>query len=979
LLTDPDGRAIITSFIGRSMMASTKSVGKVFRFGRFEANVARNTLLGDGIRVRIHDQPFRVLILLLEQAGEIVTREELRQHLWPEGIHVDFDGSLNAILKKLRTALGDDAEKPRFVETAPRQGYRFIAPVTMEETPSTVPAVPAPPVFKTPAPPSAELTQPNAIAGSLLLTPWYAAALAIVIVALAGTGWFTWRKRHFVGNLFDISLSANAHMPVRRSVAVLGFHNASGRSDDAWLSTALSEMLSTELAGGDKLRLVSGEDVANLRVSSPWPQADSLDQASAARVGTALNSDLLVLGSYTSIGQPDRGEIRLDVRLQEAKTGEILTGISQTGGRQDMFRFVSNVGAKLRDKLGVPQLQEPEQAGVSASMPLDRDAARFYALGITKLRDFDALAAKDLFEQACKADPKFALGHVMLARAWGQLGYEQQRKEEAKKALDLSATLPAAERLQVEGDYYEALADHDKAASAFHALFELFPDSIEYGLQLALAQQAAGHGIQSVETLRQLRRLPPPGSEDPRIDLAEERSIENNKPAALVLIRNAVRKASAQGKKLIYARAKKEECMALIYGDNPDAGVPACEEAEQIYLAAGNRVGAADALRLIADRQGSAGHYEQAIATYQHALDVLQGLGEHLKTGAVLNNMAGVFLNQGKVDHAGELYKQALSHFEEGGEKYDAAITVSNVADTFYLRGNLKDAEKEYQKAIALNAQLDHGDAGYPYYRLADLKLAEGQVAEARRLAQRAIDDLAPVQGGYDSLTGAMIVLGEALDAAGDMAGAREQFEKTLTIRKKMGSLVLVSESQVELADLEMDEGHPREAESLFREAISEFEKEHSDPDSISAFTGLSRALLMQGKIGEGQKAIRHASELARTTSDPALQLQIAIQSARVDATPPEDSAADAAPPTQARQKLRTAAATAHKLGYYRLECEARLALAELETRVIPAKPSNLSAFATEVRGYGLEQLARRADRLEATTTSTFAANNRPR
>ena len=964
---------MITSFLGRSMMQSTKSIGRIFRFGRFEANVARNTLLGDGVRVRIHDQPFRVLILLLERAGEIVTRDELRQQLWPEGIHVDFDGSLNAILKKLRTALGDDAESPRFIETAPRQGYRFIAPVTIEEAPSTVPAV-----ATLSARPSVELTRPAADTGSRLLTPWYAAALAIIVVALAGTGWFTWRKRHFLANPFDISLSANAHMSVRRSVAVLGFHNASGRSDDAWLSIALSEMLSTELAGGDKLRLVSGEDVANLRVSSPWPQADSLDQATAARVGTALNSDLLVLGSYTSIGPPGRGDLRLDVRLQEAKTGEILTGISQTGGRQDMFRFVSNVGAKLRDKLGVPQLQEPEQAGVAASLPMDRDAARFYALGVTKLRDFDALAAKDLFEQACKADPKFALGHVMLARAWNQLGYEQKRKDEAKKALDLSAALPAGERLQVEGDYYETLADHEKAASAFHALFELFPDSIEYGLELALAQQAAGHGIQSVETLHRLRRLPPPGAEDPRIDLAEERSIENNKPAALVLIRNAVRKANAQGKKLIYARAKKEECMALIYGDNPDAGVPACEEAEQIYLAAGNRVGAADALRLIADRQGSEGHFEQAIATYQHALDVLQGLGEHLKTGAVLNNMAGVFLNQGKVDRAGELYKQALSHFEEGGEKYDAAITVSNVADTFYLRGNLKQAEKEYQKAIALNAQLDHGNAGYPYYRLADLKLAEGQVADARRLAQRAIDDLAPVQGGYDSLTGAMIVLGDALDAAGDTAGAREQFEKTLTIRKKMGSLVQVSETQEELADLEMDEGHPKEAESLLRESIAEFEKEHSDPDSISAYTGLSRALLMQGKIGEGQKAIQHASELARTNSDPALQLGIAIQSARIDAAPSEDSVANAFP-AQARQNLRTAAATAHKLGYYRLECEARLALAELETKAVPPGHANLNALATEVRSHGLEQLARRAERLEATTTSTFAANNRPR
>ncbi len=117
-------------------------------------------------------------------------------------------------------------------------------------------------------------------------------------------------------------------------------------------------------------------------------------------------------------------------------------------------------------------------------MPLDSEAARFYALGIAKLREFDALAAKDLLVEATKADPKFPLAHLMLARAWNQLGYEQKRKEEAKIALDLSTGFPRVDRMQVEGDYYESLPDHEKAASSYRALFELFPDSVEYGLQL---------------------------------------------------------------------------------------------------------------------------------------------------------------------------------------------------------------------------------------------------------------------------------------------------------------------------------------------------------------------------------------------------------------------------------------------------------------------------------------------------------------
>jgi DNA-binding winged helix-turn-helix (wHTH) protein len=117
---------------GRGRMEPALSSRTVFRFGLFEADVARQTLTRKGVRVKIQDKPFRVLILLLDKPGKLVTREELRHALWPEGIYVDFDGSLNVILRKLRAAIDDDSDNPRFVETVPRRGYRFIAPVSVE-------------------------------------------------------------------------------------------------------------------------------------------------------------------------------------------------------------------------------------------------------------------------------------------------------------------------------------------------------------------------------------------------------------------------------------------------------------------------------------------------------------------------------------------------------------------------------------------------------------------------------------------------------------------------------------------------------------------------------------------------------------------------------------------------------------------------------------------------------------------------------
>lgn len=111
------------------MLEPKTIMGQNLRFGLYELNLGRGVLTRHGTRIKLQDQPLRILELLLRQPGEIVTREEFRKALWPEGTHVNFDGSLNAALKKLRSALQDDAENPRFVETVPRQGYRFLAPV----------------------------------------------------------------------------------------------------------------------------------------------------------------------------------------------------------------------------------------------------------------------------------------------------------------------------------------------------------------------------------------------------------------------------------------------------------------------------------------------------------------------------------------------------------------------------------------------------------------------------------------------------------------------------------------------------------------------------------------------------------------------------------------------------------------------------------------------------------------------------------
>src|ERR1700728_4192903 len=123
-------------------MAGVVPNGRLYRFGPFELNTREESLARNGTRVKAQDLPYRLLVMLLERPGEIVTREEVRQRLWPENTFVEFDSSLGVAIRKVRDALNDDADSPRYVETLPRRGYRFVAPVTVVDSAISIQANP---------------------------------------------------------------------------------------------------------------------------------------------------------------------------------------------------------------------------------------------------------------------------------------------------------------------------------------------------------------------------------------------------------------------------------------------------------------------------------------------------------------------------------------------------------------------------------------------------------------------------------------------------------------------------------------------------------------------------------------------------------------------------------------------------------------------------------------------------------------------
>jgi len=276
--------------------------------------------------------------------------------------------------------------------------------------------------------------------------------------------------------------------------------------------------------------------------------------------------------------------VRLDVRVQDAVRGETIAALAEYGTEAALPELVSRVGTDLRERLGVPQVSPSETARVQAVLPSSQKAAQLYSEGIARLRYFDSLGARALLEKAIVVEPNFALAHSALAMAWLALGHDQQAKQEAKDAFELSGNLSREDRLVIEARYRVITYEWTRAVQIYGTLFEFFPDSLEYGLGLAEAKVKAGQTKDAVAVIEALHRLPPPLGDDPRIDL-EEATYSPNEAAAA----RAPEKATARGERTLEAQAlMRQGALTRASGKLADA-IPKLENAKSLFIAAGDQ------------------------------------------------------------------------------------------------------------------------------------------------------------------------------------------------------------------------------------------------------------------------------------------------------------------------------------------------------------------------------------------------------
>jgi TolB-like protein/DNA-binding winged helix-turn-helix (wHTH) protein/Flp pilus assembly protein TadD len=572
------------------------------RFGVFELDLRAGELRKQGVRLKLQEQPFQVLAMLLERPGETVTREELRNRLWTADTFVDFDHGVNKAVNRIREALGDSATSPRFVETVARRGYRFLAEVTIVEA--------APPVRPENSPGDLlsvehEFVAPTALApsSSRRLLRWPLWTLTGAALVLASIGLVIWL------------LQSRAPQPALiRSLAVLPLENLSGDTSQEYFADGMTDELIATLGQISALRVISRTSVM------PYKRARKL----LPQIARELNVDAVVEGTVLRSG----GQVRITAQLIEARVDKHLWSETYDGDLRDTLTLQNKVARAIAEQIRI-NLSGQEQATLTHGKVVDPQAHEAYLKGRyfwNKRTGDDLEKAVDYFSQAIERDPNYAQAYSGLADSYALLGDWEygvlaptealpRAKAAAVKALQLDDTLSEAHTsLAFCLDVFDW--DWKSADSEFRRAIELNPGYATAHHWYAWHLSLLGKNDDAIAEMRKAQNVDP-------LSL-----IINSELAELLLMTHSTDQSIDQSRKTVdmdvnFALAHNQLGVAYLQQQRGEEAIAELQKAVQ--LSAGNPTctanlarayaaggGTKEAQKLLGDLKNSRGSYSNA-------------------------------------------------------------------------------------------------------------------------------------------------------------------------------------------------------------------------------------------------------------------------------------------------------------------------------------------------------------------------------
>jgi TolB-like protein/DNA-binding winged helix-turn-helix (wHTH) protein/Flp pilus assembly protein TadD len=579
----------------------------IVRFGTYEVVLESGEVRKAGLRIRVQQQPMKLLEILLERRGEVVTREELRSRVWPGESFGDFDQALNIAIGKLRSALGDSAENPRFIETLPKRGYRFIADVSVVEVDghSKRPEL---------APSDRPTTEPQdkrqgaELAGATKRRPWptrWVTAVVAVVLSLAILAVWLFRSR-------------GSRPTGIRSLAVLPLENLSGDAAQNYFADGMTDELITDLAQISALRVISRTSVMVYKgARKPLPQ-----------IARELNVDGVVEGTVLRSG--DR--VRITAQLIEASTDKHLWSQSYEGELRDTLALQNRVASAIADQIRI-NLTPREQAALKDVKVVNPEAYESYLKGryFWNKRTADGLkVALAYFNQAIEEDPKYAQAYSGLADTYALLGDWQYAVMTPKDALP-KAKAAAIKALELDsglGEAHNSLAflldgfdwDFEAGGREFRRAIELNPGYATAHHWYAWHLSLLGRYDEAIAEMRKAESLDPL-SLIINADLAELLVLAHSYDASIQQSRKTIEMDpnfalahNQLAQAYLQERMYDEAVAELLKAVQLSGGSPTCiANLARSYAASGKR---SEAIKLLGDLKG------RSSPTYSNASEI---------------------------------------------------------------------------------------------------------------------------------------------------------------------------------------------------------------------------------------------------------------------------------------------------------------------------------------------------------------------
>jgi DNA-binding winged helix-turn-helix (wHTH) protein/tetratricopeptide (TPR) repeat protein len=490
------------------MQGSSPPRPVVFRFGVFDADARAGELRKSGVRVRMQEQPFQILVMLLERPAEVVTREEIRQKLWPGDVFVDFEHGVNSAVARLREVLGDSADRPRYVETLPRRGYRFIAQVDaappahstrtgVQGTENGNGAREAVVAGKwTPAAETFAAQQPVAPAGkpgtfSAQSSRRAVLAAALAVAALAAGAYFYFQSTHALTEADSIVLA--------------DFANA---TSDSVFDSALRQALAVKLGESPFLSIVSEQRMRDTLGFMGRSPDERFTAATSREICQRLGSKALLTGQVSQLA--DHYYILLEA-FNCASGDSIARAGAEAASKPETLRALDVAAAEIRRKLGeslssIQKYDAPIEQATTTSL----EALKAFSLGQAKRNGGNELSSIPLFERAIELDPDFAMAYAVLGQVYANREQGALAADYTRKAFERRQRAGEQERFYISTHYYDNVTrELAKSAETYELWQQTYPRDVVPRINLTDIYHRLGEHEKALAEILEALRLDP--------------------------------------------------------------------------------------------------------------------------------------------------------------------------------------------------------------------------------------------------------------------------------------------------------------------------------------------------------------------------------------------------------------------------------------------------------------------------------------